>query len=76
VDLFRFVLRAALVALRRGPWSFAIVGLHEADPLSVALGELRAVRAAGRLFAVHYPEEPLAVEPRAARVPYLEAGCL
>ncbi len=76
VDLFRFLLRVALEALRRGPWSFAIAGLHEADPLAAALGELRALRAAGRLFAVHYPEEPLAAEPPARRVPYLEAGCL
>ena len=35
-----------------------------------------SVRAAGRLFAVHYPEEPLAAEAPARRVPYLEAGCL
>ena len=76
VDLFRFLLRAALEAVRRGPWSFAIVGLHETDPLAVALTELRAVYAAGRLFGVHYPEQPLASQPPGRRVPYLEAGCL
>jgi len=76
VAVFRFLLRAALEELRRGPWSFAVAGLHEADPLAAVLEELRAERAAGRLFVVHYPEEPLGIERPAQRVPYLEAGCL
>ncbi len=76
VRVFRFLLRAVHEALRRGPWSFAIAALHEADPLAPVLSEFRSIPAAGRLFAVHYPEAPLAIEPVARRVPYAEAGCL
>ena len=74
--LFRFLLRAAHEALRRGPWSFAIAALHEADPLADVLGELRSIPAAGRLYVVHYPESPLAIDPPARRVPCVEGGCL
>jgi hypothetical protein len=76
VSLFRFLMRAALESLRHGPWSFAIAALHEADPLAPVLSEFRSVHAAGRLFAVHYPEEPLTIDSIARRVPYVEAGCL
>jgi hypothetical protein len=76
VSLFRFLIRAAHESLRHGPWSFAIAALHEADPLAPVLSEFRCVPAAGRLFAVHYPEESLAIDPVARRVPCLEAGCL
>jgi len=40
------------------------------------LSEFRSVPAAGRLFAVHYPEDPLAIDAAARRVPCVEAGCL
>jgi len=76
VGIFRFLMRAAHETLRRGPWSFAIAALHEADPLAAVLAEFRSIAAAGRLFVVHYPESALAIEPRARRVPCLEAGCL
>jgi hypothetical protein len=76
VALFRFLLRAAHETLRRGPWSFAIAALHEADPLAQALGELRSIPAAGRLYVAHYPESPLAIDPPARRIPCLEGGCL
>jgi hypothetical protein len=76
VSLFRFLMRAAHESLRRGPWSFAIAALHEADPLAPVLSEFRCVPVAGRLFAVHYPETPLAIDPPAHRVPCVEAGCL
>jgi len=76
VRLFRFLMRAALESLRHGSWSFAIAALHEADPLAPVLSEFRSIPAAGRLFAVHYPGEPLAIDPIARRVPCLEAGCL
>jgi hypothetical protein len=69
-------MRSAHEALRRGPWSFAIAALHEADPLAAVLAEFRAIAAAGRLFVVHYPEAALAVDLVAPRVPCLEAGCL
>jgi hypothetical protein len=76
VDVFRFLMRAAHETLRHGPWSFAIVGLHETDPLAAVLDEFRSISAAGRLFAVHYPNAPLAIDTMTQRVPYLEAGCL
>jgi hypothetical protein len=76
VPVFRFLVRAAHGELRRGPWSFAIAALHEADPLAQALGELRSIPASGRLYAVHYPESPLAIDRPARRVPCLEGGCL
>jgi hypothetical protein len=72
--LFRVLMRAALESLRRGPWHYAIAGLHESDPLAAVLAELRRIPAAGRLFVVHFPEEPLLIER--VRVPYIEAGCL
>jgi hypothetical protein len=74
--LFRMLLRAALEALRAGPWHYAIAGLHEADPLATVLGELRRIPAAGRLYVVHFADEPLELEALAERVPYVEAACL
>jgi hypothetical protein len=76
VNLFRIMMCAAHESLRRGPWSFAIAALHEADPFAPVLSEFRSIPAAGRLFAVHYPEAPLAIDPAARRVPCVEAGCL
>jgi hypothetical protein len=67
---------AAHEQLRRGPWHYAIAGLHESDPLAAVLSEFRAIPAAGRLFVAHFPDEPLAIEGPGRRIPYLEAGCL
>jgi len=41
-----------------------------------ALAELRHIGAAGRLFIVHFPGEPVSAARPSERVPYLEAGCL
>jgi hypothetical protein len=71
--IFRCLLRGAVEALRRGPWHYAIAGLHEADPLASVLGEFRRIPAAGHLFVVHFAEQPLTID---RRVPYIEAGCL
>jgi hypothetical protein len=76
VGLFRFLMHAVHESLRRGPWSFAIIALHETDPLASVLAEFRSIPAAGRLFVVHYPQAPLAIEPATRRVPCLEAGGL
>jgi hypothetical protein len=76
VSVFRTLLCAMHQFLRRGPWSFAIAALHESDPLARALQDFRAIPAAGRLYVVHYPEEAVALDPVARRVPCLEAGCL
>jgi hypothetical protein len=76
VPLFRHLLRAAHEALRQGPWSYAVCGLHEADPRAEELLALRHIPAAGRLFVVHYPEQPPKLRSQRECVPYIEAGCL
>ena len=75
-ELFRLLLGSAHESLRRGPWAFAIIALHEADPLAAVLEDFRRIPAAGRLFAAHYPEQPLSIDEPARRVPCAEAGCL
>ena len=76
VAIFRHLLRAVHAGLRRSPWHFAIAGLHESDPRASVLLEMRHIPAAGRLFAVHYDDQPLNIQRPEQRVPYLEAGCL
>jgi hypothetical protein len=77
VAIFRWLLRAALESLRgEGRWHYAIAGLHESDALSTALGDLRRIPAAGRLYVVHFPDEPLELDALAERAPYVEAACL
>lgn len=76
VSLFRYLLRAVHNVLRRGPWSYAVCGLHEADARYQELLSLRHIPAAGRLFVAHYPEQPLHIQSPTERPPYLEAGCL
>jgi hypothetical protein len=57
LPLFRGLLRHAYNALRQGPWHYAILGLHERDPLRAALDDYRCINAAGQLFVVHYPQD-------------------
>jgi hypothetical protein len=57
VRLFRALLRFAYNELRRSRWHYAIVGLHEHDPLVQVLRDYRRIEAAGQLFIVHYPED-------------------
>lgn len=76
VGVFRHLLSAVHGAIRRGPWHYAIAGLHESDPRAAELLALRHIPAAGRLFVVHYPHDALTLEDAGLRVPYLEAGCL
>lgn len=67
--LFRGLLRFAYNALRKGPWHYAIAGLHERDPLAPVLREYRSIAAAGRLFVVTFDQSPVALDNR---VPYVE----
>ena len=76
VEIFRHLLRAVHEHLRRGPWHYAIAGLHETDPLATVLSEFQTIPAAGRLFVAHFPDEPLVIAIASRRAPYLEAGCL
>lgn len=72
VDLFRGLLRHAYREMRAGPWHYAIVSLHERDPLAPVLAEYRAIRAAGRVYVVHYEDGADAVGALDGRVPYLD----
>lgn len=72
--LFRALLRTAYNGLRGGRWHYAILGLHERDPLAAVLTEYRRVRAAGRLFTVHLDGAAGGFD--GDRVPFMEAGCL
>ena len=74
--VFHSLLRAAYNELRRGPWHYAIAGLHERDRLAPILREYRRIDAAGRLFTVHYPEAEQRLSALEPRVPYMEAGCV
>ncbi|RPI41639.1 MAG: hypothetical protein EHM59_19705 [Betaproteobacteria bacterium] len=76
LDVGRTLLRAAYRAARGGPWHYAILGLHEGDPLAALLGEYPAIDAAGHLFVVHYGDGADEFARLDGRVPYLEAGCL
>jgi hypothetical protein len=55
LPVFRGLLRHAYNSLRTGPWHYAILGLHERDPLAAGFDDYRAIDAAGQLFIVHYP---------------------
>ncbi|QTD45775.1 hypothetical protein [Ottowia testudinis] len=74
--VWRGLLRHAYRALRTGPWHYAICSLHERDPLAAALRDYRRIGAAGRIFAVHYPEDAPAADALDARVPYVDMARL
>jgi hypothetical protein len=70
--LWRALLRHAYRDLRHGPWHHAIVSLHEDDPLAAALADYRAIRAAGRIYVVHYGDGAAAVAALDRRIPCLD----
>ena len=70
--LFAGLLRHAYRALRTGPWHYAIIGLHERDPLLEVLDGYRAIAAAGRLYVVRYPQAATEIMALNARVPYVD----
>lgn len=76
ISVFRHLLRAVHEDIRRGPWHFAIAGLHECDPRAAVLAEMRHIPAAGRLFAVHFADRSLSIDSPDKRVPYVESGTL
>jgi hypothetical protein len=73
LELFRVLLRAAYRRLRHTSAHYAIVGLHETDPLAEALQDYRSIPAAGRLYLVHYSDSPPAP---LEGIPFVEAGCI
>jgi hypothetical protein len=68
----RALVRHAYNSLRQGPWHFAIMSVHERDPLAAVLGGYRAIQAAGRIFVVHYEDGAAEVDAIDARPPYLD----
>ena len=76
IALWRGLLRHAYREVRRGPWHYAILSLHERDPLAGVLSEYRAIRAAGRIFVVHYADGAGAVAQIDDRPPYLDMARL
>ena len=72
VAVFRGLLRHAYNALRQGPWHYAILGLHERDPLAASFEDYRCIAAAGRLFTVHYPQDGDPADSIDTRIPGLE----
>lgn len=73
-EIFSHLLAVVCNALRRGPWHYAICGLHERDPLATVLADFRRIPAAGLLFVVHYADAVAAFDALDARVPYLDFG--
>ena len=71
-DIFRGLVRAVYCDRIASPSHYFIAGLHEADPLSTVLKEYRSIEAAGRLFAVYYPEEEAFFDRLDGRIPYVE----
>ena len=76
VALWQGLLRHVYRELRQGPWHYMICSLHERDPLAAVLNEYRAINAAGRIFAVHYPEDAAAVDALDSRLPYVDMARL
>lgn len=72
LELFRALLRHAYNALRTGPWHYAILGLHERDPLTAVFDDYRCIAAAGQLFIVHYPEDHDPMDRIDSRIPAFE----
>jgi hypothetical protein len=72
LPLFRGLLRHAYNALRTGPWHYAILGLHERDPLGAVFDDYRCIAAAGQLFTVHYPQDDDPAQRIDARIPGFE----
>jgi len=72
VPVFRGLMRHAYNALRTGPWHYAILGLHERDPLAAVFSDYRCIDAAGQLFVVHYPEDGDPMNGFDARMPGVE----
>jgi len=81
-DILRVLLRAMYNSTRSGPWHYAIVGLHEADPYARLLQEYRRIEAAGRVFIVHYPpgsgDVPalLDAQRQESQRTYVEVACI
>ena len=71
-EIFRGLVRAVYCDRITSPSHYFIAGLHETDPLSAVLKEYRRIEAAGRLFAVYYPDGEDFFNQLDGRIPYVE----
>ena len=71
-EIFRGLVRAVYCDRTASPSHYFIAGLHESDPLSTVLKEYRRIEAAGRLFAVYYPDGEPFFKQLDGRIPYVE----
>ncbi len=70
--VFGALLRHVYRQKRAGPWHYAIIGLHQDDPLAACLTDYRRIATSGELFAVQYPDTELQLDSPAQRIPYIE----
>jgi len=76
VTVFRALLRQLYNDSIRSPFRYAILGLHERDPLLPALEEYSRTPFAGRLFCACFADGERAFRSLDGRVPYVEAATL
>ena len=76
VNVFRALLRQLYNDALPSRFHYAMVGLHERDPLLPALKQYSLTPFAGRLFAVCFPDGESAFRSLDCRVPYVEASTL
>lgn len=74
--VFRALLRQVYNDSVGSSFRYAMVGLHERDPLLAALDGYSLTRFAGRLFCVCYADGEPAFRSLDGRVPYVEAATL
>ncbi len=74
--VFSNLLEHIYASRRNGPWQMCFAGLHEDHPLNRVLDGFRQIKAAGQLFAVHWPEDQYAFDQLDRRIPHVEAGAL
>ena len=76
VGVFRALLRQVYNDSVGSSFRYAMVGLHERDPLLAALKDYSLTPFAGRLFCVCYSDGEPAFRNLDGRVPYVEAATL
>lgn len=74
IEVFRALLRSAYNAAAGTGFLYAMVGLHERDPLLPALRDYSLTPFSGRLFCVTFEDGDEAANALDGRVPYLEAA--
>ena len=76
VGVFRALLRHVYDDAVGSPFRYAMVGLHERDPLLAALEDYSLTPFAGRLFCVCFADGEHVYRSLDGRVPYVEAATL